>query len=185
MKTESNKKPSLSHVSHISTAEDLSFWAYFRRRNPYVFAHHPPGEVFRDHVWEYQGLYFCKGCVMTFLGMFLGTILYLATGWLQGLNLVQTGIIFWVMLLPAIITSVFPVSFFLKHLARILLGVVVISAVIMLLITPSWWVRFLIVFTYFLVLIPLSRRRRGQNDALLKKKVVEDKMPSYPVAIRY
>ena len=32
------------------------------------------GDVFDDHVWEYRGLYFCKGCVMTFLGMFLGAI---------------------------------------------------------------------------------------------------------------
>lgn len=170
MKNKSNKKPSSIRVSLASPDEDFSFWSYLRRRNPYVFAHHPPGEVFRDHVWEYRGLYFCKGCIMTFLGIFLGAILYLATGWLRGLNIVQAGIVFWVLLLPAIVTSVFPVPLFLKYLARILLGVVVISAVIMLFITPSWWVRLLIVLTYFLVLIPLSRRRRRQNDALLKNK---------------
>jgi len=58
----------------------------------------------------------------------------------------------------------------LKHLARILLGVVVISAVILLFVTDSWLMRFLIVFTNFLVQIPLSRRRRRLNDALLKEK---------------
>ena len=170
METESHKKPSSPRVSPGSSSEDLSFWSYFRQRNPYFFSHHPQGDVFHDHVWEYRGLYFCKGCVMTFLGMFLGAIFYLATGWLRELNIVQTGIAFWVLLLPVIITSIFPLPLFLKHLARILLGLVVISAVIMLFITPSWWVRFSIVFTYLIVLIPLSRRRRRQNDALLKSK---------------
>ena len=107
---------------------------------------------------------------MTFLGMFLGTILYIATGWLRGMTLVQTGIIFWLLLLPAIVTAVFRASPILKYLARILLGVVVISALIMLFITDSWWLRFLIVYTYFGVLIPLSRRRRRQNDALMKNR---------------
>ena len=170
MKNKLNNTPSSSPVFSASPAQNLSFWSYLRGKNPYVFSHHPPDAVFRDHLWEYRGLYFCKGCVMTFLGMFLGAIFYLATGWLRGLNIVQTGIAFWVLLLPVIITSVFPLPLFLKHLARILLGLVVISAVIMLFITPSWWVRFLIVLTYFLVLIPLSRRRRRQNDALLKNK---------------
>jgi hypothetical protein len=170
MKNKPNKKPSSTQVFSVSPAQDLSFWSYLRGKNPYVFSHHPPGEVFHDHVWEYRGLYFCKGCVMTFLGMFLGAIFYLATGWLRGLNIVQTGIAFWVLLLPVIITSVFHLPLFLKHLARILLGLVVISAGIMLFITPSWWVRFSIVFTYLLILIPLSRRRRRQNDTLLKSK---------------
>jgi hypothetical protein len=170
MQTESYKKTSSPPVSPASPAEDLSFWSYFRRRNPYVFAHHPPGAAFRDHVWEHGGIYFCKGCVMTFLGMFLGAILYLATGWFRGLNLVQTGIAFWSLLFPVVVTSVFRVPPFLKHLARILLGVVVISAAILLFTTTSWLTRFLIVFTYFLVLIPLSRRRRRLNDALLKSK---------------
>ena len=170
MKHKPDKKSSSTPALSASPAPDLSFWSYLRGKNPYVFSHHPPGDVFHDHVWEYRGLYFCKGCVMTFLGMFLGAILYLATGWLRGLNIVQTGIAFWVLLLPVIITSIFPLPLFLKHLARILLGLVVISAVIMLFITPSWWVRFSIVFTYLIVLIPLSRRRRRQNDALLKSK---------------
>jgi hypothetical protein len=107
---------------------------------------------------------------MTFLGMFLGAILYLATGWFRGLTLVQTGIAFWLLLFPAVMTSVIPVPAFLKHLARVLLGVVVISAVILLFVTDSWLTRFLIVFTYFLVLIPLSRRRRRLNDAVLKDR---------------
>jgi hypothetical protein len=168
--TESDKKPSPFPVSSTSPMEDLSFWSYFRLRNPYVFAHHPPGEAFRDHVWDYRGLYFCKGCVMTFLGVFLGMLLYLATGWLRGLNLLQTGIAFWLLLLPVIATSVFRMPPFLKHVARILLGVVVISAAIMIFVTPSWLVRFSIIFTYFLVLIPLSRKRRCENEALLKGK---------------
>jgi hypothetical protein len=115
-------------------------------------------------------MYFCKGCVMTFLGMFLGAILYVATGWFRELTLVQTGIAFWSLLLPAVITSLFRVTTILKRLARVLLGVVVISAAILLFTTTSWLTRFLIVFTYFLVLIPLSRRRRRLNDALLKDR---------------
>jgi hypothetical protein len=171
MQTESHKKTTSPPVLPASPAEDLSFWSYFRRRNPYVFAHHPRGEAFRDHVWEYGGIYFCKGCVMTFLGMFLGAILYLATGWFRGLNLIQTGVAFWSLLFPAVITSVFQVPPFLKHLSRILLGVVVISAAILVFTTTtSWLTRFLIVFTYFLVMIPLSGRRRRLNDALLKSK---------------
>ena len=168
MQSESNrKKPSPRVSPPASSMEDLSFWSYFRRRNPHVFAHHPPGAAFRDHVWEYRGMYFCKGCVMTFLGMSLGTILYLMTGWFRELNLVQTGIAFWLLLFPVVITAVFRVPSFLKRLARVLLGVVVISAAILLFTTDSWLTRFLIVFTYFLVLIPLSRRRRRLNDALL------------------
>jgi hypothetical protein len=170
MKTESHKKPSPSPVSSASDGEGLSFLSYLRQKNPYVFAHHPPGETFRDHVWVCRGLYFCKGCVMTFLGMFMGAILYLATGWLRGMNILQTGVVFWALLLPAVVTSVFPVPYYLKHMARILLGVVVISAVIMLFVTPSWLICISIIFTYFLVLIPLSRKRRKQNDALLKNK---------------
>ncbi len=170
METKANKQPSPSPASSASPTEDLSFLSYLRRRNPYIFAHHPQGAAFRDHVWEYRGLYFCKGCVMTFLGMFLGAILYPATGWFRGLGMVQTGIAFWLLLLPAVITSVTRVPPLFKHLARILLGVVVISAAILLFVTDSWLIRFLIVFTYFLVQIPLSRRRRRQNDALLKSE---------------
>ena len=107
---------------------------------------------------------------MTFLGIFLGLILYLATGWFQGLNSFELAIYFWLLLFPAVVTSVYPVPPFLKHLARIMLGVVVISSLITLFITPSWLNRFSIVFTYCLVLIPLSRRRRRQNEALLKSK---------------
>lgn len=168
MKTKSKKNAAASSVPSASPAEDPSFWSYVRRRNPYIFAHHPRGAAFREHVWEYRGLYFCRGCVMTFLGMFLGAILYLATGWFRGLDMVQTGIAFWLLLLPAVITSVIAVPPLFKHLARILLGVVVISAVILLFVTDSWLIRFLIVFTYFLVQIPLSRRRRRLNDALLR-----------------
>jgi hypothetical protein len=170
MKAKSLKTSSSSRVSPASSAEDLSFWSYFRHKNPYIFAHHPQGAAFREHVWEYRGLYFCRGCVMTFLGMFLGAILYLVTWWFRGLDMVQTGIAFWLLLLPAVITSVVRVPPLLKHLARVLLGVVVISAVILLFVTDSWLIRFLIVFTYFLVQIPLSRRRRRLNDALLKNK---------------
>jgi hypothetical protein len=170
MSAKSLKTSSSSGAAPASSAEDLSFWSYFRHKNPYIFAHHPRGVAFREHVWEYRGLYFCRGCVMTFLGMFLGAILYLATGWFRGLDMVQTGIAFWSLLLPAVITSVIAVPPLFKHLARILLGVVVISAVILLFVTDSWLIRFLTVFTYFLVQIPLSRRRRRLNDALLKEK---------------
>ena len=170
MKAEPHKGSSSSPVSPASSEEDLSFWSYFRHKNPYIFAHHPRGAAFREHVWEYRGLYFCRGCVMTFLGMFLGAILYLATGWFRGLDMVQTGIAFWLLLLPSVITSVIAVPPLIKHMARILLGVVVISAVILLFVADSWLMRFLIVFTYFLVQIPLSRRRRRLNDALLKEK---------------
>ena len=170
MPSKSSKNPPTPRVSPAAAGEDISFWSYLRRRNPHVFAHHPPGAAFRDHVWEYKGMYFCKGCVMTFLGMFLGAILYVATGWFRELTLIQTGIAFWLLLLPAVITSLFRVTTILKRLARVLLGVVVISAVILLFTTTSWLTRFLIVFTYFLVLIPLSRRRRRLNDALLKDR---------------
>lgn len=171
MKHLSNRKLFPSRVSSTShRAANFSFWSYFRRRNPFVFSHHPQGAAFRSHVWEYRGLYFCKGCVMTFLGMFFGAILSMATGWPRGLNIAETGIVFWFLILPVIITSLVRMPPFFKHLARILLGVVIISAVIMLFITPSWFLRFLIVFTYFLVLIPLSIRRRRQNEALLKSK---------------
>jgi hypothetical protein len=151
-----------------------SFWEFLRRRNPHIFAHHPDHPAFRNHVWVFRGLYFCKGCVMTFSGMIFGAVLYPFTGWLRGLTVIQTGLIFLAMLLPTLMTSLLPSPPVTKHIARFLLGILVASAVIMLFITDSWPVRIGIVLTYLAVRIPMEKKRRRDNDALVRVHLLQN-----------
>lgn len=165
MKTEDKRKTTKKNAPE----EPLSFFAFLRKRNPRLFAHHPDHPAFQDHVWTYHGLYFCKGCVMTFAGILLGEILYFSTGWLKWFSEVQIGFIFLVMLLPSVVTSLMNLPRIAKHVARFLLGILVASAIIMLFVTDSWAVRLAIIITFLVVRTPLERKRRRENETLISR----------------
>ena len=156
----------LGYALQASRGRDISLWAYMKERNPFVFAHHPSDACFCEHVWCWGGMYFCKGCVMTFSGILLGLILQLATGWLGRLENVWStwgvACVFAGMLLPTIVTGVMGGPRWLKHICRLTLGVLVASAFCMLFVTPYWWVRIVIVSMFFAVKIPMERLRRKQ-----------------------
>jgi hypothetical protein len=103
--------------------ETLSFFAFLRKRNPRLFAHHPDHPAFQEHVWGYHGLYFCKGCTVTFGGIVFGGILYFSTEWLRWFSEVQIGFIFLAILLPSVVTSLMNLPRIVKHVARFLLGI--------------------------------------------------------------
>ncbi len=101
MKTEDKRKTTKKKVPE----EPLSFFAFLRKRNPRLFAHHPDHPAFQEHVRIYRGLYFCKGCTITFAGMFCGAFFYWLSGWLRWFSDVQIGCIFLGLLLPSVVTS--------------------------------------------------------------------------------
>jgi len=146
---------------------DEPLWDYLRRTNPWVFSHHPKGECFHEHVWTMGGLHFCKGCLMTLSGAVAAVVLQVATGWLRTLPIQWTAFVFVALLLPSVVTSLLGVSRPVKHVARVLLGVLMVSAVWLFIITEDWWVRLILVAVYFSVKLPLDRRRRRQNSEIL------------------
>ncbi len=149
--------------------ESLNFFTFLRERNPRLFAHHPDHPIFQDHVWTYHGLYFCKGCVMTFAGILLGAGFYLLSGWLKWYSEIQIGFIFIAMLLPSVVTSLMNLPRIAKHAARFLLGILLSSATIMLFVTSSWAVRLAIIGTFLVVRTPLERKRKRDNETLISR----------------
>ena len=161
-KSDSKRNPSKMKAPQ----ESLNFFAFVRERNPHLFAHHPDHPAFQEHVWVYHGLYFCKGCTVTFSGIFFGGIFFFLTGWLRWFSEVQIGFIFLAMLLPSVVTSLLNLPRIAKHIARFLLGILVASAIIMLFVTDSWAVRLAIIGTFLVVRTPLERKRRRDNETL-------------------
>jgi uncharacterized membrane protein len=147
--------------------EPQGFLQFLRQRNPYLFAHHPDHPAFKDHVWVSHGLFFCKGCSVTFAGMIFGVFLYLPTKWLEWFSDVQIGFIFLALLIPTLIATLLSLPRIVKHVARFLLGILMTSALLMLFITNSWAIRFAIVFTYLAIKIPLKRKRHNDNEKLI------------------
>ena len=142
---------------------DESLWVYITRRNPWLFSHHPAEECFREHVWFFRGLYFCKGCAVTVIGWIAAIVVQLGFDWLRYFSIEQVALIFSLLLLPSVLTSLLGAPRLYKHVARFLLGVLVISAIWMLFVTDQWWVRGVVVTAYFLVKIPLDKYRTKQN----------------------
>ncbi|WP_432797664.1 hypothetical protein [Poriferisphaera sp. WC338] len=144
-----------------------SLWAFIRDRNPYVFSHHPSDKCFEEHVWNFGGMYFCKGCVMTFSGVMAGLVLQLVVGWLGMMEGVWetwgVASVFVGMLLPTVVLGALGGPRWMKHVGRFLLGVLVASAFCMLFVTGHWWVRGVVIAMFFLVKIPMERLRRKQN----------------------
>jgi hypothetical protein len=144
-----------------------SLWRFLVRTNPWVFAHHPAKECFHGHVWYFRGLFFCKGCVMTVVGWIVAVGLQLGAGWLRIFPVGWLALSFVALLLPTVIIAIWGAARVWKHLSRVLLGVLMASSIWLFFITEHWWVRGVLVAVYFLVKIPLDRRRRYQNKKIL------------------
>lgn len=149
---------------------DLSLWQFVAERDPWLFSHHPAAPEFRAHVWKIGGLYFCKGCVMTFAGGIFGLLFYWLTGWLRAFSIFEIAVIFVLMLLPTLFTSLLRLPRTLKHVARFFLGLLVVSAFLMLFVTDFWWVRGTIVACYFGAKMPLERKRNRENQRELEER---------------
>lgn len=147
--------------------KDESLWSYLKRTNPWVFSHHPPSDCFHEHVWTMGGLHYCKGCLMTLSGAVAAVVLQAASDWLGKFPIFWIAGVFVALLLPAVFTSLIPVSRPAKHVARFFLGVLMASSVWLFWITEHGWVRFVLLAVYFSVKIPLDRRRRRQNSHIL------------------
>ena len=146
--------------------EDQSLASFAAERDPHLFAHHPEGPAFREHVWRFGGLYFCKGCVMTLAGMVAGLVLFLVYPWLRHLSDAQTGLVFTALLVPTLLTALLKPPRPFRHAARLLLGVLMVSAFLFLFVTDSWLVRGVIVAVYFGVRIPLEKKRNRMHRDL-------------------
>jgi hypothetical protein len=145
---------------------EQSLWHFVRERDPHLFSHHPADAKFREHVWDFGGLYVCKGCVVTFLGAFFGTAAFGTTRWLYAFSDVEVGVIFLLLLLPTLISHLCNLGRVFRHGSRFLLGILLASALLMLFVTDSWLVRVVIVASYFGGKIPLERRRNRENQAI-------------------
>ncbi len=152
-----------AYASRPREKGDQSLWQFVAEKDPHLFSHHPADPSFRDHVWKIGGLYFCKGCVMTFCGAVAGIVLFVLTGWLHHVSTAQTAVIFAGLLLPTLLAHGFRWPRWARHAARFLLGVLLVAASLMLFVTDSWFVRVTIVGTYLAVKIPLARLRNREN----------------------
>jgi hypothetical protein len=155
-----------SYRSRPTEQGDQSLWQFARERDPYLFSHHPADAKFREHVWDFGGLYFCKGCVVTFFGALLGAAAFGATRWLYAFPDGVVGMIFVCMLLPTLVAHLGNLGRVFRHGSRFLLGVLLVSAFLMLFVTDSWLVRGVIVASYFGGKIPLERKRNRENQAI-------------------
>lgn len=91
------------------------------------------------------------------------------TGWLSLFQEEVLGGIFLALVLPTVATSLLQAPRPAKHAARFLLGIAFGSALMTFFVTDRWLVRVLLVIAFFAIRIPLERRRRRQNAAILKK----------------
>lgn len=171
MKKDRKGSPLLKKIpgNQKNSEYSLGFFAFLRARNPRLFAHHPDHPAFSDHVWEWKGLTFCKGCTMTFAGIVAGGILYALTGWLRWFSDVQKGLIFLTFLSPSVISALFGLPRSVKHASRFLLGVLLTSAAVLVFITDSWAVRLSVIGVFLAVRIPLERKRRKDNETLMRE----------------
>ena len=151
----------LASLSLEGGTNDMSF-----DRN--TFAHHPDLPCFKEHVWEWKGYRWCKGCTVSILGIVAGFVFQIATGWLGGIDELHTGFIFAALLLPMVFTAVFDAPRPAKHVSRFLLGFVCGSALLLLFVTDRWLVRLVVVGTFFAIRIPLERLRLKKNKAIVQ-----------------
>lgn len=153
-----------------------TFWQFMRKENPYMFSNHPPAPIFREHVWDIGGFYWCKGFLVSLVGIVSAWIIYLATaiidkGWLRYLEDWQVAIVFVLMLLPTVVTSFVSATRPVKLAARYVLGLLTGSAIIMLFVANHWATPLIIIATYLAVRIPLSRKRKKADQATFDQYV--------------
>ena len=132
-------------------------------------SHHPDSPCFREHVFEWNGRYWCKGCVASAAGVVLSGFSQLFVGWLSALPEELLGVVFFTLIAPTLLTSLLGASRHVKQIARVLLGFAVGSALMTLFITDRWIVRAAIIIAFFAIRIPLERLRRKQNAAILQQ----------------
>lgn len=161
-----NRVSGLLRAYRERSEAEKTLWEFVREKDPYLFSHHPPGKGFREHVWKFRGLYFCKGCVVTFAGAVVGGMFFGLTRWLDRLEPSEAAVLFSFLLAPTVIAHGLGLPRGFRHVARFLLGFLMISAFLMLFVTDSWFVRLAIVVVYFAAKIPLGRRRERENRRL-------------------
>jgi len=143
------------------------FIEYLKTANPWILAHHPADSCFREHVWKVNGLYLCKGCMVTAAGFVAGLGLQAATGWLGRFPEEALGLAFALLLLPTLLSTTFQWPRAVRHVSRFLLGVLIASALLLLFVTERWEVRTIVILTYVVVKNLYEAKRRRQNDQLL------------------
>jgi len=148
-------------------AGEADFVEHLKVHSPWIFAHHPPHACFREHVWKINGLYLCKGCLVTSLGFVAGTAFQWMTGWLSAFTEEALALIFITMLVPTLITGSFRWPRSVRHVARFLLGFLMASSLLLIFVTERWEVRLVVIATFLIVKRLFEKRRRRMNDALL------------------
>lgn len=145
------------------------FVEHLKLHSPWVFAHHPPHACFREHVWKINGLYLCKGCLVTYLGFVVGIGFQLLTGWLSSFTEETLALIFTLLLLPTLITGSFGWRREIRHVSRFLLGILMASSLMLIFMTERWEVRLVVIVTFLIVRQVFEKKRRRKNEELLQK----------------
>lgn len=157
---------------------DLSLARFLAQRDPWVLAHHPPGEASQAHVWTLGGLHICRGCLMAWIGSALalgvhGALLLALGNWWRKFTPWEVGAGLALLLVPTVVTAFVKRPAVLKHGARVLLGAVVISAGFYAACAPwtgpGLLARGIMLAVYLGVRLPLERKRSRENAALGRK----------------
>lgn len=152
-----------------ASGEKPDFVEHLKAHSPWIFAHHPQHACFREHVWKINGLYLCKGCVVTAVGFVAGLLLQLTSGWLSMFSEETLALIFVGLLVPTLITGTFELPRPLRHFSRFLLGGLMASALLLLFVTERWDVRIVIIATYFVTQRIFERKRKNRNREILQQ----------------
>ena len=150
------------------------FIHHLKTHAPWILAHHPAQNCFREHVWKINGLYICKGCLVTYLGIVVGIFFQAVTGWLSYYNEELLALVFFALLLPTLITSIFDWSRVIKHCSRFLLGLLISSSFLLVFVTERWEVRIVVITTFMLVQAIFSRKRKQKNLAILQAEQTDN-----------
>jgi len=110
---------------------------------------------------------------MTVSGWVAALIIQCVTDWLSKVPIAWITGVFIVLLTPSVVTALTGAPRVWKHVARFLLGVLMASSIWLFVVTDAWWVRVVLVGVYFAVKIPLDRRRRAENQKILKLNSVK------------
>lgn len=143
------------------------FIEHLKKHDPWVFAHHPAHACFREHVWKINGLYICKGCLVTSIGFMAGLGFQVLTDWLSMYSEEVLAFIFVSLLFPTLITSSFRSPREVKHLSRFLLGFLMASSLLLVFITERWEVRLVVISTYITLQYFFEKKRKIKNRELL------------------
>ena len=169
-----------AYLARPPAQANLSLPAFLRARDPWLLAHHPVGEASQGHVWKLGGFFICKGCLMAWCGAGFGLLIHPALllmfgNWWCKLPVWQVGAGLALLLLPTVRTAFWKRVPPVKHAARFLLGLLVVSAMVYALALPwgtweGWGARGAMLVAYLLARIPLERKRNSENATLVKRR---------------